>query len=299
MTPARITAALWLLAACGAGSTSAPTTGATPRPQCQQEQHWDGAVCRARDDSRQLIERGATALAEFRVDEALAALEQARSRGPYAYEDHVRLYEQLGVAYAYLERESDALATFEKLLALAPGHLLSYTLSPKATFLFARARENVRQRARIAVDLSWPRDQSTKKRLPIDVEVISDPSGFLSRATLHVRTRGDGDYRSVDLALPAVGAYERVLLPPPGLERNAAVELYLTAFDAAGNEVLRWATAEHPREISLRYDRPTPWYRKWWVWAVAGSAVAAGTAATVYGVTREPPDTVGGQFGLP
>ncbi len=67
-------------------------------------------------------------------------------------------------------------------------------------------------------------------------------------------------------------------------------------FDSEGNEVLVWAGPARPREILLRYDAPSPWYRKWWVWAIAGGVVAVGTGATVFAVTRDPSDTVDGDF---
>ena len=73
-----------------------------------------------------------------------------------------------------------------------------------------------------------------------------------------------------------------------------SLELYLRAYDEHGNEVLTWADPQHPRELALRYEPPTPWYRKWWVIAIGGSAVALATGITVYEVTLSPPETVGG-----
>ena len=79
--------------------------------------------------------------------------------------------------------------------------------------------------------------------------------------------------------------HQRVMLPAPGAQ---VVELHLVGYDARGNEVLRWASPESPREIAL--SLPTPWYQKWWVWALAGTAVAAGTATGVYFAARGLPD---------
>lgn len=293
-------AAVVLLALAACGGRAATTRGdlAALRPACAAGHRWDGAACVAPARGVELIDRGAAALTEFRVDEALPLLEQARDAGPYAFADHVRLYEQLGIAYAYLEREGDALRAFETLLILDPGHLLSYTLSPRATFLFEKARTAAAARPRTAVDLSWPRTARTTEPLPVEIEVVADPGAVLATATLHMRARGDAGYRAVDVALPAVGGYRTVALPPLGVRADTAVELYLTAFDAAGNEVLLWAGPEQPRDVPLRYIAPTPWYRKWWVWAAVGSAVAIGTGTTVYVLTRDPPGTVGGDVEL-
>jgi tetratricopeptide (TPR) repeat protein len=283
--------------ALGCGGGAASGRGAvTLRAACDAGSYHDGSACVPRGDGAALIDRGAAALAEFNVDAALPLLERARTAGPFAHAEHARLYEQLGIAYAYVEREADALAAFATLLRLDPGHLLSYTLSPRATFLFETARRKAAGEPAPAVALTWPRDVDAARPVPVDVEVLADPAGSLARAQLHVRARGAEGYQVADLALPAGGSYERVVLPASGVKRNGALEIYLTAHDRDGNEVLVWAEPDRPREIPLRYDPPSPWYRKWWVWAIAGSVVAAGTGATVFAVTREPSDTVGGDF---
>jgi hypothetical protein len=85
-----------------------------------------------------------------------------------------------------------------------------------------------------------------------------------------------------------------VILPPIHSDKPVSLELYLRAYDAHDNEVLAWADATHPRELALRYEPPTPWYRKWWVWAVGGSVLALATGFTVYELTIAPPNTIGG-----
>lgn len=243
-----------------------------------------------------LLERGAAALASFQVNEALPLLEEARTKGPLPYADHVRLWEQLGIAYAYLGREESALDAFDMLLALAPAHLLSYALSPKVTFLFERARARAAGRAATTVDVSWPYELEVSEPVPIDVEVVNDPRGLLARARLFVRRRGDDDWRVLDLVLPTLGDRRRVFLPALRSARPEVIEIWLVAFDRAGNEVLQWAGPSRPRAIALSYRPPTPWYRRWWVWAIVGGALTAGTGTTVYLMSQEPPDVVGGDF---
>jgi hypothetical protein len=228
------------------------------------------------------------------VDDALALLDRVRRRGPHSHAVLVRLYEQLGIAYAYLEREPEALAAFDRLLALSPGHLLSYTLSPKATFVFERARKSAAGRPAPTIDVRWPRNADVSEPLPVDIEVVTDPPGFLHSAQLHVRTRGAAAYATVDLELPVAGDSRRVLLPAVASGRPEVLQLFLTAFDGDGNEVLQWADPVRPRELPLGYEAPQRWYRQWWVWAVAGSVLAAGTGVTVYLLSREPSGTIGG-----
>jgi hypothetical protein len=290
-----------LLASCGGNANAVRT--APVRAECAAGQHLNGSSCSARGDGELKIKQGASALAEFRVDEALPLLESARSAGPYAHATHIQLYQQLGIAYAYGVKddkslEVKALTAFDMLLTLDPGHVLSYNLSPQATLLFERARRAANERAKPAVDLDWPRQLDVTQPVPLEVEVVSDPKGYLKRATLHVRKKGEQGFEAVDLTLRATGDYQQVVLPAPGSSRAEVLQVYLTAFDSGGNEVLRLGSPREPREIALSYEPPTPWYRKWWVWAAVGGVVAVGTGITVFAVLDEPSDLIGGTFGV-
>lgn len=240
------------------------------------------------------LEAGIAALADFRAEDAIQLLERARYEGPYALADHIRLFEQLGIAYAYVERGPDALAAFDTLLALDPAHAISYTLSPKVTFLFEQARSRTRDRAAPALDLRWPLGLAVGDPIPLDLELVADPKSFMRRARLSHRLRGAPAWSTAEVSLTSPGA--RIDLPPaaPASVRPEAVEVFVTVYDDHGNEVLRWASEQRPREIALSYEPPDPWYSRWWVWAAAGTVVAAGASVAVFAVTREPGPTVGG-----
>ncbi len=296
--PFAVLLAVLLAAGCGGHATGRASGLASLRPQCTGATSWNGARCAARGTGRSVLARGTKALAAFNVDDALPLLERARRAAPHPYREHVAVYEQLGIALAYKGKEQEALESFGMLLSLSPGHLLSYTLSPKATFLFARARAKALSRGKPALHLRWPRELGVSRPVSVDVEVVSDPRLFLRRATLHVRRRGQAVFHALDLDLPGVGKVRRVRIPALRTRKSEVLQLYLTAYDQAGNEVLQWADAKRPRELSLRYTPATPWYRKWWVWAAIGGAVTATTGTTVYLLTREPPDTIGGDFSV-
>jgi hypothetical protein len=176
------------------------------------------------------------------------------------------------------------------MLALDPGHFLSYTLSPKATFVFERTRKQAGTPPEI--ELNWARGGKVGDPVPLDVEVIADPKKFLDRATLFVRTRGDRAWQAADLQLHDKDT--RVVLPPIAAQKPVSLELYLRAYDTHGNEVLTWADPQRPREIALRYEPPAPWYRKWWFYAIAVPALAIATGVTVYELTTTPPATIDG-----
>lgn len=280
-----------LLAACH-GQTA---RGLPLREACRDDQAWTGRACVARGDGAQKIAAGKAALVEQDVDKAKASLDAATATGgPLDHAANITLWEQRGIAAAYLEDERGAAAAFDMLLALDPGHVLSYRLSPKATFVFENVRKQNSGGAQI--DLNWQSGQRVGAAIPIDLEVVADPKSFLETATVFVRTRGDAMWRAADLAV--TGRSKRLVLPAVHATRPVSLELFVRGYDARGNEVLAWADAKKPREIPLRYDPPQPWYRKWWVITIAGSVLVGGTAAIVYAATREPPSTVDGSVSV-
>ncbi|MBI3181676.1 MAG: tetratricopeptide repeat protein [Myxococcales bacterium] len=237
------------------------------------------------------LEEGAAALEQFRTDDAVALLERARDQGPYLHTDYVRLYEQLGIAYAYQERTDPSLRAFEMLLGLSPGHAIRYTLSPKATFTFEKARKLAAERPEPTLDVGWSRDLTVDNPVTLDVEVVADPLGFLKRATLHWRVRGAGGWNLVPFQLAPPGGRVRQLIPALGSKRSETVEMYLVAADEKGNEVLLHGSPERPREIARKYEPPAPWYSRWQVLVPAGAVLAAATGAVVFAATRPPSPT--------
>lgn len=262
------------------------------RDACAPAEHWDGAACRPRGEAAALIARGKEALSkDSDVEAARRALDAAeRDGGPRDHEANILLWQQRGIAAAYVDDDASAAAAFDMLLALDPSHILSYRLSTKATFVFEDVRR--RRRGSPAIDVRWRLGQKVGERIPLDVEVVSDPKRFLHRATLFVRTRGEPRWRAADVEIPPALRQARLELPAVQASRPVSLELYLRAYDARGNEVLAWADPKQPREIPLRYDPPPPWYRKPWVWITGGGALALGTGLLVWAIASEPPDRV-------
>jgi len=263
------------------------------RRACGDAEYWDGAACRPRGDGAARVAAGKQALARLDVDVARQALDAAERGGPLDHDANVTLWEQRGIAAAYVDDERAASAAFDMMLALDPGHFLSYTLSPRATFVFEKVRNASRARGAPVLDVNWPHGQRVGEPVPLDLEVVADPKQFLHRATVFVRTRGEAGWRATDIAL-ARTTDRRILLPPIAAAGPVSLELYLRAYDDRGNEVLTWADPARPREIPLRYDPPTPWYRRGWFYAAVGIVAVATVGITVYEVTIAPPAKVTG-----
>jgi hypothetical protein len=278
------------IAACG-GSAGPRDTSISLRAACGAGEYFDGKTCAKTGDAPAKLAAGKQALDELKVDDAKAALDAAEKAGPLDREHHIELYEEKGIAAAYGDDEAGAQQAFDMLLALDPGHLLSYTLSPKATFVFEKVRAQ-KDRTAPELDVSWQRTGKVGEPVPLTVDVLSDPKRFLRRATVFVRTRGEPAWRAADVAL-APGE-SKVVLPPFDAKKSLQLEIYLHAYDDRGNEVLSWADPSRPREIPLRYDPPQPWYKTWW--GIGGIALAGVVVASVtaYELTLAPPDKVNG-----
>lgn len=230
------------------------------------------------------------AITALDLDAAKTDLDAVEKTGPLDHDEHVKLWEQRGIVAAYTDDTAGAKRAFDMLLALDPGHFLSYYVSPKATFVFEELR-NQKDRTPPALDVQWQRGGKVGDPVPLDLSIVADPKQFLRRATLYVRTRGEASWRAADVPLQKD---QRVVLPPVAADKPVSLELYVRAYDDRGNEVLTWADPRRPREIPLRYDPPSPWYRTWWAITIASSVVAIGTGVTVYELTLAPPDKVSG-----
>lgn len=242
------------------------------------------------------LEEGAKAVAR-QSDDAVGLLERAKTEGPYGYADHVRVYELLGIAYAYAERRAEALKAFDLMLALEPSHALSYKLSPKATFVFEEARKAAAARPAPGLDVQWARDVGAAAAFPIDVSIVADPFAFLSRARVYWRLKGGGAWQSDDVALDATRA-ARVTLPAvAGAEQDVERELRIVGLDPHGNEVLRWGTEQFPRLLLARHQ---PKSRLGPALGIAGAALVVAIVVTsivaVY-ATKPLPDAAPATFG--
>lgn len=287
------------LAAQGcAGARRGGPTLAT-RPACADATRWNGGACVPRTAAAALAETDA-AIDAADTAAALAALDRAAAE-PLAWDDHVKLWESRGLARAYEANaestpatEAAARAAFDRLLAIDPTHHISCAANSQATRRFERTRAELADRVPRALEITWPRDSVVGAPVPIDLEVVADPVGVLTTATVYLRARGDTGWCAADVTLPPAGQRARVRLPAIAARASTALEVYAIAHDGDGNDTLAWASAAHPRDIPLRYDPPTPWYRTWWVWAIAGGVAATGAAVTAYALTWSPSDRIGG-----
>lgn len=279
---------MFVLAGCFHRASPGPVVDL--RAGCPPDHRWTQGACVARAGAHELAE-GTALLAAYKADEALALLDQA-GKHPLDHPRHITLWEQRAIAHAYLEREPEARAAFDRLLALDPDHVLNYRLTPRAMFLYQAARDEAAKRGAPRLELRWSRDQALGRPVELDVDTVADPTGLMRDATIYVRTRGETAWKAADLHLAAPGKRQHLRLPGLPGRKAQTLEVYAVASDGRGNEVLTWASPARPAEIALRYD--APWYRTWWVWAITGGVVAVGTGIAVYATVWEPSASLDG-----
>ncbi|HVV87324.1 MAG TPA: hypothetical protein VHE35_29990 [Kofleriaceae bacterium] len=285
---------LVLLAACGGTVRSGGRTTVL-RPACAAGERWDGGACVARGGTDDL-DAAEQAFAGLQVDAGHAALDRAATH-PLDHASYLRLWLQRGQAHGNAEAYDQARADFSHLLDAEPGYAIDCQLGPHVFGPFQEAKAAAATRALPELELRWRRDLRLGDPVPIEIETIADPGALMHDLTVYVRERGASAWRAADVGVPAPGKVERVVLPAVRGKAATALELFAVASDDRGNEVHLWASPDRPRELPLRYSPPTPWYRKWWVWAAAGGVVAVGTGVGVYAAVWQPDSTIDAPVG--
>ena len=200
------------------------------------------------------------------------------------------------VHVAYGETEL-AVEAFEKALAIKPDLQLEAP-APRIASVFEQALRRFRAKVR-ALDHDPPTlihtpPPSAAYGKPVVVEVqASDVSG-VKRVVVNHRIVGNRGFSSVKLERDGRGRFVATI---PGVAvMRPGVEYYVEAWDALGNGPGLKGSAAKPIIIKVRggpraspaSGGPTPWYKQWWVWAIAsGVIVAAGGAGIAAYMNRE------------
>jgi hypothetical protein len=228
-------------------------------------------------EARALIDQG-------EVEAAIASLEALT--GALPLEETVRRYEALGIAYALVAEEGSgderAVRAYAKLLSIEPYHTLPYTLSPKATFPFERARKEAQNRAATTLRMGHPEVGVFDEVTSIDIELTSDPERWVSAVELCHRVQGTANPTCERRAAPAVGNHEIFEVPavPARDDGGVLLLLSLSAFDQHGQEIYR----ARPLELPVGFAPPTAWYSNPWIWVGVGVAATIGTGVALAAV---------------
>jgi hypothetical protein len=219
-----------------------------------------------------------------------------------------RIYSLLGQALAVTGKAKQAKAFFSLLLALEPGFQLGRDLSPKIRAPLVKAQEDWAGRPGLTAVHRPPEEAAADQQLVLRTRVVEDPLKMVKAARVTYQLPGSATRSAIKIG--ASGEPEIVAgLPLPALKAKPGVLRYhIDLLDQKDNIVWRAGSPDSQHRITLTSDRAaagmtesaekgtpvtsapttsTAWYKRWWVWAIAG-AVVAGTATAVVVTTASP-----------
>lgn len=221
--------------------------------------------------------------------------------------DRARAYEYLGMSWLILGKKPKARAAFEELLAIDPHYTLSDpTHSPKLREFFEEVRSSFvpgygKSEGEAELEHDAPTGAVAGRPLEMQVVVIRG-APLVKQVTLHARRQGMLEY--ADQPMRGDGGRWKLSYAPSRDVVDYTLEYYVEARDDKGRVVGRVASPERPipllvHGVPMVGNGPTPWFKRWYVWAAVGGVVAGAAIAGVVAGTAEkapkgslPPGTV-------
>jgi tetratricopeptide (TPR) repeat protein len=235
----------------------------------------------------QLLSEGATADALVVVDRILIGPKNPRAV-------ILGALVRRGVCAGNLGRRELAVDAFRRALSLDPGLPVPDGAGAASEGAFAEARRLATGQKALALLHVPPGAVPRGEAAPVPVSVEFDATEMVAALALYYRPAGRGAYSTVrgprdtrQLAVPAAFLQN--------LRGGASVEYYVIALDARDGELVTAGSAAEPfvfqvapSPVETRDTTGPAWYRRWWVWGIAGT-LAGGAAGGAYLLTREAP----------
>jgi tetratricopeptide (TPR) repeat protein len=248
--------------------------------------------------TRPEIARAQAQLENGEFEEAVKTLEAGLDAPDVTDDQLVELYRLLGLAALYLGDEERARDSYERLLQARPDYELPRTAAPKLRALYARLKEDIKNRRVRPVTLRVHPIPDATGGEPLEVETRIEDLALDARAKLFYRRAGGQAYSSVDL-IRERGTREQYRATLPAYELPASpsayeVEYYFEVTDAAQRRLAGRGDAFNPLVFQVvparRAAAPVserPWYKSPWLWVTVGAVAVAGTAGAVVYATSE------------
>jgi hypothetical protein len=228
-------------------------------------------------------------------------------------EDLLSAYRMQGLCFAAMGRNSKAVQSFKKLLAIDPSYRLSRDVSPKLTPPFKKALRLVGDLDPISLVHQEPDLPEALAGMELKVTIQSDPFSMI--ATVRLQYRVDEAWRQMQVASVKAPATATMTLPED-LE-GSEIAYYFEAQNRHGGILARAGSEAEPFKIETGVPRSlvtvetpppvpdplktatdptaggptkieddrenggTPWYKAWWFWTVVGVVVAGAATTTV------------------
>ncbi|HYO65730.1 MAG TPA: hypothetical protein VEU33_06570 [Archangium sp.] len=248
--------------------------------------------------ARPEIARAQQQISDGDFEEAVKTLEAGLDAPDVTDDQLVELYRLLGLTSLYLGDQERAREAYEMLLQARPDYELPRTAPPKIRTLYARIKEDIKNRRVRPVTLQVDPIPDAGGGTPVVAEALIRDMALGARARLFYRRAGAQAYSSVDFArdrankerfTATIPAYE---LPAPASAYE--VEYYFEVADAAQRRLAGRGDAFNPLVFQIAPEPGTvatpgerPWYKSPWLWVAVGAVAVAGTAGAVVYATSE------------
>ncbi|REG28607.1 hypothetical protein ATI61_108140 [Archangium gephyra] len=248
--------------------------------------------------ARPEIARAQAQISDGEFEEAVKTLEAGLDAPDVTDDQLVELYRLLGLTSLYLGDEARAREAYEMLLQARPDYELPRTTPPKIRTLYARIKEDIKNRRVRPVTLQVDPIPDAGGGTPVVAEALIRDMALGARARLFYRRAGAQAYSSVDFARDRANK-ERFTATIPAYELPATasayeVEYYFEVADAAQRRLAGRGDAFNPLVFQIAPEPGTvatpgerPWYKSPWLWVAVGAVAVAGTAGAVVYATSE------------
>ncbi|WNG56582.1 hypothetical protein F0U59_18825 [Archangium gephyra] len=248
--------------------------------------------------ARPEIARAQQQISDGDFEEAVKTLEAGLDAPDVSDDQLVELYRLLGLTSLYLGDEARAREAYEMLLQARPDYELPRTAPPKIRTLYARIKEDIKNRRVRPVTLQVDPIPDAEGGTPVMAEATIQDMALGARARLFYRRAGAQAYSSVDFTRDRANK-ERFSATIPAYELPATasayeVEYYFEVADAAQRRLAGRGDAFNPLVFQIAPEPGTvatpgerPWYKSPWLWVAVGAVAVAGTAGAVVYATSE------------
>jgi tetratricopeptide (TPR) repeat protein len=244
-----------------------------------------------------LINQASAAYGDLDFEKSLKALQKAFQLPGNTRTQLVRIYHMTGLCYSSLGRYPDAQDAFSRLLTLDPSFRLGADVSPRVRKPFNQlVKKNL---PRLSVRLVPPVLAQLGQPLTFGATVEADPAGMVNALRVFFRRGKSGNFSSVLTPLSGKGEQPVTVAPTAweGDGQGEKVYWYAVVEGTYTSRLQEFGDAAHPSVLEVSEKSPeelaaaagTPWYGRWWVWAIIGGVAAAATTTAVVLTTSSTP----------
>ncbi|RYZ40188.1 MAG: hypothetical protein EOO71_17110 [Myxococcaceae bacterium] len=247
-----------------------------------------GPASPAIGEARALLEAG-------RFQETLDVVQRGLDAPDVTDDELVELYRLQGLTALYVGDEALARGAYEKLLQARPDFELPRSAPPKIRALFAKLKEDLKNRRVHPVTLEVDPIPDPAPGETVQVEATLRDMALGARARLFYRRAGAQGFSSVDFVRDrSRPEHYSAVLPSyelPVESTSYEVEYYFEVVDAAQRRLAGRGDPFHPLlfqvaprsapAATLAEGQGRPWYKSPWVWVAVGAVAIGGTAGVV------------------